>query len=58
MELRAVIENGHTIKYHEEINSVNVVPEFEVIAAIFAIVSVQFYFYQKANCCQSSTEKD
>ena len=50
VELRLASDKGHTIKYNEEVTfSVNVVPEFGVIAAvIFAIAFVPILLLSKS----------
>ena len=49
VELRAASDKGHTIKYEEEVKfSVNVVPEFGVIAAILAVAFVPIILFSKS----------
>jgi len=48
VELRAASDTGHTILYEEKVTfSVNVVPEFGVIAAILAVAFIPILLFSK-----------
>ena len=49
VDLRAASDNGHTIKYEEEVKfAVNVVPEFGVIVAILAAAFIPILLLSKS----------